>query len=77
MQIFRFAAETASGQTATTQVSSTVQLEIPLEVLCRLLQSHSLRACEFRTLDEASHRAGCWAVKSSCKFCSTLPGPTA
>ncbi|WP_116364631.1 hypothetical protein [Parahaliea mediterranea] len=52
----------------------TVQLELPLAVLCRLLQERSLAACEFRCLDMASHQAGCWAVKSSCKDCPGHPG---
>ncbi len=46
--------------------SKTVQLELRLDVLYRLLQQRSLSACEFRCLDEASHQAGCWAVKASC-----------
>ncbi|MBN7796815.1 hypothetical protein [Parahaliea mediterranea] len=55
-----------------------VQLEIELPVLCRLLQEGSIAACEFRCLDLDSHRAGCWAVKSSCTACpdgrQTVPG---
>ncbi|TXS93544.1 hypothetical protein [Parahaliea aestuarii] len=47
----------------------TVQLELSLAVLCRLLQDRSLAACEFRCLDIESHRAGCQAVKSSCTSC--------
>ncbi len=53
----------------------TVQLEVPINVLCRLLRQRSLTACEFRYLDEASHRAGCWAVKSCCTSAAAgLPG---
>jgi len=48
-----------------------VHVEISLPVLCRLLQERSLAACEFRCLDLASHRAGCWAVKSSCTACGS------
>ncbi len=51
--------------------SETVLLELPLNVLCRLLQERSLSACELRYLDQASHQAGCWAVKASCS--SVLP----
>ena len=42
-----------------------VQLELPLEVLCRLLRQGSIVASEWRCLDPASHRAVCWAVKAS------------
>lgn len=49
-----------------TQPGTTVQLELPLPVLCRLLRERNLAACEFRCLDPDSHRAGCWAVKCSC-----------
>lgn len=52
---------------AGTGPSETVQLELPLPVLCRLLRERNLSACEFRCLDPDSHRAGCWAVKCSCK----------
>lgn len=52
----------------TTAPCATVQLELPLPVLCRLLREHNLKACEFRCLDQDSHRAGCWAVKASCTW---------
>ena len=42
-----------------------IQLELPLEVLCRLLRERSLVACEFRCLNQASSRAGWRAVKKS------------
>lgn len=42
-----------------------VQLEVPLDVLCRLLRERNLVASEFRGLNDPSRRAGWWAVKSA------------
>jgi len=42
-----------------------VQLELPAEVLYRLLRERSLVACEFRCLNKASSRAGWHALKRS------------
>ncbi len=45
--------------------SERIQLELPVDVLCRLLRERSLVACEFRCLNHASSRAGWRAVKRS------------
>ncbi|MFV0275713.1 MAG: hypothetical protein ACK5HY_00780 [Parahaliea sp.] len=50
----------------------TVQLELSVAVLHRLLRNRSIAASEFRCLDLASHRAGCEAVKSSCTDCMLI-----
>ncbi|QIB64809.1 hypothetical protein [Kineobactrum salinum] len=47
-------------------VDVTVQMEVPLPVLYRLLRDRNLFACEFRCLDSKSHQVGCWALKSCC-----------
>lgn len=42
-----------------------VQVELPVDVLCRLLRERNLVASEFRCLNDSSARAGWSALKAS------------
>jgi hypothetical protein len=49
--------------------SEAVQLELSMDVLCRLLRERSLVASDFRGLNARSNRAGWQAVKASLVPC--------
>lgn len=42
-----------------------IQLELPMDVLCRLLRERNIVASDFRCLNERSSQAGWAAVKAS------------
>lgn len=44
---------------------SSVQVELPVDVLCRLLRDKSLVASEFKSLNTASNQATKLAIKRS------------
>lgn len=50
---------------AKSPVEQRVQVELPLEVLRRLLRERSIVASEFRSLNDDSSRAGWLALKES------------
>ncbi len=53
-----------------------VQLELPLEVLRRLLHDGALVASEYRCLNARSSRAG-WLALKQCLMDSAVPGASA
>lgn len=52
-----------------------VQLELPTDVLCRLLRERSLVASEFRSLNQASSRETHTALKRSLTPRARTPCP--
>ena len=52
-------------RTKNTVDTENIQMELPMDVLCRLLRERNIVASDFRCLNERSSQAGWAAVKAS------------
>ena len=52
-------------RTKDTVDTENIQMELPMDVLCRLLRERNILASDFRCLNERSSQAGWAAVKAS------------